>query len=303
MKTTTRTTDRKFLFLVNQKAGHRKGESLLRIVEAWGGRNGIDFEVCESHESGGYPHIEERILDPEKTVIAVIGGDGTFRQVCASLRHTGACFGILPAGSGNGLALGTGIPKDPNAALELLLHGEAQWTDGLSVNGHFSCMLSGIGFDAAVAHEFSRQKTRGLITYAKITLLRFFGSKPYTFHLKNGDTCLTTKAFFISTANSNQFGNRFTIAPKAHVDDGLLDIVVVREMAKWQIPLAVFQQIRGGDIDEDLFRKKGILYFRTGSIEIGNPEMAPLHIDGDPVETDATVRIEVIPKAFKLIRP
>lgn len=296
-------SERRFIFLVNQRAGHSKGAAIMERIRSWAEKNRIEAEMLESRECGGYPEIESRLRSYEDTAIAVVGGDGTFRQVCQALRHTGAAFGIIPAGSGNGLALGTGIPKDTSAALELLLHGKAQWTDGLSVNGHFSCMLSGIGFDAAVAHEFARQKTRGLVTYVRITLQRFLGSKPYAFTLRLGNHQLSTKAFFISTANSNQFGNRFTIAPKARVDDGFLDVVVVREMGKWRIPFAVLQQIRGGDIDEDMFREKGVLYFRTSAMEIQNPDMAPLHVDGDPMETSATVTIEIIPHAFRLIRP
>ena len=294
---------RKVYFLINPKAGHRKGNGLLGLIEEWALKNNIDFEVHHSHESGGYPEIERRMTSPEETVFAAIGGDGTFRQICDSLRHTGAAFAIVPKGSGNGLAYGAGIPMNPKLALELIRNGEAKWTDGLSINGSFSVMLSGVGFDAAVAQEFARQSTRGLLTYARITLKHFFRSKPYNFLIRTGNSSLDTKAFFISLANSNQFGNRFTIAPSARIDDGLMDMVVVKEMDKWQIPLAILQQIQRGDIDENLFCKKEILYIRTSEIEILNPEMAPVHIDGDPVETSSILKVKVLPKAFRLIRP
>jgi diacylglycerol kinase family enzyme len=296
-------TQRKVYFLVNPKAGHRKGTGLLGLIEEWAREKNIDFEIHHSRESGGYPEIEKHMPPPEDTVFAVIGGDGTFRQVCDSLRHTGAAFAIVPKGSGNGLAYGAGIPMNPKHALELIRNGEAQWTDGLSVNGRFSCMLSGVGFDAAVAHEFARQSTRGFLTYARITLRHFFGARPYGFTIRTADSELYTRAFFISMANSNQFGNRFTIAPGARVDDGLMDVVVVNEMGKWRIPFAVLQQIRRGDIDEGLFRRKEILYIRASEIEVENPEMAPLHIDGDPAETSHSLKVKVLPRAFRLIRP
>jgi len=160
-----------------------------------------------------------------------------------------------------------------------------------------------VGFDAAVAHEFARQSTRGFLTYARITLKHFFGARPYDFTIRTTDSELSTRAFFISMANSNQFGNRFTIAPGARVDDGLMDVVVVNEMGKWRIPFAVLQQIRRGDIDERLFRKKDILYIRASEIELENRDNAPLHIDGDPAETSSTLKVKVLPRTFRLIRP
>jgi diacylglycerol kinase (ATP) len=164
-------------------------------------------------------------------------------------------------------------------------------------------MLSGIGFDAKVAHEFSESPRRGLKTYLKISIKNFFSARPYRFRIHVDGKTTETEAYFISIANSNQFGNQFTIAPKAKLNDGLLDVVVVQKMSKLQLILSVIQQIRYGDIRENIFKKNCILYFQTPAFKVDNPGNAPFHIDGDPAATSDSFSVSVIPEAFQLIQP
>jgi diacylglycerol kinase family enzyme len=212
-------------------------------------------------------------------------------------------FGIIPTGSGNGLALAAGIPRDVNKALDLILNGKPSRVDAFTINGHFSCMLSGIGFDAKVAHDFAKQKKRGLWTYVKVSAANFFNADCYPFTLQIDHKEISTHAYFISVANSNQFGNNFTIAPKASLSDGLLDIVVVQKMNKLQVLLSIIYQLRFGDVQEDIFKKHGILYYQLKELGIVNSSRAPLHIDGDPYDTAENFEIKIIPSAFSLIQP
>jgi len=163
-----------------------------------------------------------------------------------------------------------------------------------------------LGFDAQVAHDFAKQPQRGLTTYIKQTILNFFAANPYSFDIVNKGKSFNTSAYFISIANSNQFGNQFTIAPKASLKDGLLDVVIVKKMSKLRMLWAILKQISTGQINEyneKTFHKKDVLYFQTPRIIIHNLEGAPLHIDGDPAETSKKFSIEIIPQAFKLIQP
>ena len=156
------------------------------------------------------------------------------------------------------------------------------------INDQFSCMLCGIGFDAAVAHEFAKQKRRGLQTYIKTSLIEFFKAKPYHFeHQSRQQDHLNVEAFFISIANSNQFGNNFTIAPQASLSDGLLDIVIVKKMSKFMLPFSVISQVTGINAPQSAktyTANKNIIYLQTGSLTINNRDHAPFHIDGEPRE-------------------
>lgn len=167
-------------------------------------------------------------------------------------------------------------------------------------------MLSGLGFDAQVAQDFAKQSKRGLVSYVKQSAKNFIKANPYPFEITIDGKTIFIEAFFISIANSNQFGNNFTIAPKASLNDGLLDIVVVNTMNKLSMAWFILKQIRFGKVVEYEDKKqmtKNIQYFQTKKLSIKNPAMAPLHIDGEPVTSAAFFEIEIIENAFKLLQP
>ncbi|MGI8636316.1 MAG: diacylglycerol/lipid kinase family protein, partial [Segetibacter sp.] len=235
--------------------------------------------------------------------VVMAGGDGTVNRVVSTLHEAGVNFGIIPMGSGNGLAFGAGIPKNPVKALDIVFEGNTGYVDAFTINDHFSCMLSGLGFDAQVAHDFANKASRGLLTYTQQSLVQYFKAHPYQFQIVLDNFSFYTDAFFISIANSNQFGNHFTIAPKANLDDGLLDIVIVQKMHKAKLPFAILQQIRGNNELQQLvddMSQKNILYFQTPSLTIRNLKLAPFHIDGEPAETGEEFKVDIIKKCFKL---
>ena len=166
-------------------------------------------------------------------------------------------------------------------------------------------MLCGLGFDAQVAHDFANDPKRGLMTYVKKTVTNFFAAKTYPFILTIGNREIRSQAFFISIANSNQFGNHFTIAPKASLHDGLLDIVIMSKQNKLSVLLQAFMQVGGYNKLQELDmldEKANVIYFQTDTIKIENPQRAPMHIDGDPVETEKQLDIQLLKGCFRLIQ-
>jgi YegS/Rv2252/BmrU family lipid kinase len=298
--------NRKICFLVNPISGNTKKDDLLKFIHAEMQGKDIPFEFIFTKASGNYDDLVDRIEQEGITDIVMIGGDGTVNQVVNALRNQPVQFGIIPLGSGNGLALAAGIPKKPQDAINLILKGEAKPVDAFTINDQFSCMLSGVGFDAQVAHDFSTKASRGLMTYTQQSLINYFKAQPYQFEIVLENFSFFTDAYFISIANGNQFGNNVTIAPKANLNDGLLDVVVVQKMNKVKMPFAVLKQIRGNNKLMDLVENMGknnVLYFQTSALSIRNPKYAPFHIDGEPVETAAEFQIKIIPSCFQLIQP
>lgn len=296
---------RKFLFLVNPISGTKSKQSLPDLIAAAAGKYGARFDIFHTVASGDYSFIRQKIQDNRYTDVILCGGDGTVNTVVQQLLDTGVNFGIIPLGSGNGLALSARIPKQIAKALDIAFTGKPAYIDAFTINGSFACMLCGLGFDAQVAHDFARQKKRGLLTYTKQSLSHFFRASPYSFDIKLESTSFTTEAWFISIANSNQFGNNVTIAPKASLNDGLLDIVIVRKMSKAQLPLSLLMQVAGNNriSQPGTLKKSGIIYLQADSLRIKNTDNAPLHIDGEPKNTADTFEIKVIPNCFKLIQP
>ena len=294
---------RKIVFLLNPIAGNGKRSDIRRLIELKCKRENTEYQICSTNAEGNYDHIRNMILNDGITHVVVAGGDGTISSVVENLRDTQIPFGLIPCVSGNGLALCAGISKNPSKAIDLVFTGKPVLTDGFYINNQFSCMLSGLGFDAQVAHDFAKQKTRGLLTYVKQTYFNFIKAKPYRFEIEAGGKIISVNAYFISVANSNQFGNKFTIAPKASLNDGLLDIVIVKSINKLQMLFDVMYQVRKGEVRQELLQEKSVIYFQTPQLVIHNKDLAPLHIDGDPKANSNIFEIKVIPDAFHLIRP
>lgn len=297
---------KKFIFLVNPISGTVKKKGVIELIHAEAAARSLIYEIVSTRADGNYTEVKQKIIAEGITHVGIVGGDGTVNTVVNGLRDVPVKFGIVPMGSGNGLALAAGIPKVPAAALKLVMEGKSKPVDGFMINGEFSCMLSGLGFDAQVAHDFANKASRGLMTYTRQTLVNYFTAGTYPFEIAVDKFTFSTDAFFISIANSNQFGNKVTIAPQASLSDGLLDVVIVQKMNKALLPFAILSQLRGANKTQVLAAEalqKSIVYFQTSSLKIRNWKKAPLHIDGEPKQTADVFDVQVIRNCFKLIQP
>lgn len=295
---------RHFLFLVNPISGTASKAGLQELIRKKMEAAQIPFAIRPTTADGNYRYLNDEINN--FTNIIICGGDGTINSVVQALRHHGLPFGIIPMGSGNGLALSAGISKNINKALDIIIKAKPQPTDAFLVNGRFACMLSGLGFDAQVAHDFANAGKRGLTTYIRKVATGFWSAGTYPFLLEKEDYRLEIEAFFISIANSNQFGNQFTIAPRASLHDGLLDVVVMLRQSKWKVLLQTLLQVSGFiklQSVEQINAEASVLYFQTEKLRLHNPHLAPLHIDGDPAETTNLLEAEIMPAAFRMLYP
>ena len=296
--------NKRYIFLINPISGTSKKDAIKSLIEKEAKAREIEYEILPTNAQGDYDFVEAKIKLLGITDIVIIGGDGTVNKVISALRFCNVNFGIVPIGSGNGLARAANIPVKIKSSIELIFNGTAKLIDGFLVNNQFACMLSGVGFDAKVAYDFSIKASRGLFTYTQQSIINFFKAQPYQFEVSLNGFDFFVDAFFISVANSNQFGNNFTIAPQASLNDGLLDVVIVQKMNKAKLPFAILQQMRGNNKLQDLVEnmsKKNILYFQTPTITIKNLKLAPLHIDGEPTDTEAVIKFEIIKDCFNLI--
>ena len=297
---------RKIIYLINPISGTKEKSSLKEIISKKTAEQRITFEILSTSKTGDYDRLRTKIKEENITDVVTCGGDGTISAVASALMDMDLRFGIIPMGSGNGLALTAKIPVSPSKALDVIFQGKASRIDGFYINDKFSCMLCGIGFDAQVAHDFAKEEKRGLQTYIKVSAINFFKAKPYSFLIESKEKTFEAQAFFISVANSNQFGNNFTIAPQASLKDGLLDVVIVKKMNKLMLPFSILGQVTGINALQQLddhINRRNIIYFQAKNLIIHNKSNAPLHIDGDPVPTSPSFNIRIKPKAFLLLQP
>jgi YegS/Rv2252/BmrU family lipid kinase len=295
---------RRFVYFINPVSGTKSKEGVLTLIAEKTTAAQIPFQILHTNAAADYHYLIDKIKIENITDVIVCGGDGTVNQIANALQGVDVNIGIIPMGSGNGLALAAKIPKNAAKALDVIFKGQSLYIDSFYINGKFSCMLCGLGFDAQVAHDFAKQPTRGLKTYVKQSLRHFIKATPYPFTLTVNGSNINTEAFFISIANSNQFGNNFTIAPQASLHDGLLDIVIVNKMSKMRMLWNILKQLRSGEVrpyEDKKYHRTDIGYFQTKQLTIQNPQQAPLHIDGDPAETAAIFEVKIIEKAFRLL--
>lgn len=240
--------------------------------------------------------------------VIAVGGDGTVNEVAKGLvSGQKACgsgmgnfgrtaLGIIPMGSGNGFARHLNIPVKPNKAIEMLNRCEPICVDYGVANGHMFVSTCGTGFDALVADQFAGSNKRGFATYMQNVLKEAFSYKPQTYHLVGDGLDVTHKAFLITFANANQWGYEALIAPKASVQDGKMDIMLMSSHAilgSASLALRLF----AGSIDDSHFMDT----LRAKEITLEREEAGPFHIDGDPVEMEKDIHIQIVPDGMRVL--
>lgn len=230
--------------------------------------------------------------------VLACGGDGTVNEVATGLIGTATALGILPNGSGNGLARHIEIPVDPVAALKAVRHGRIVDCDYCTVNDiPFFCTF-GLGFDAAVSHRFAASGKRGLLTYLKSAFNEFIHFTPERYKITNGGKEMNIDAFLIACCNASQYGNNAFIAPTASITDGLLNVTVVHSGN------ALTQAFVGVELMTGAIAKGGIVdTFKTSELTISRPARGIAHIDGEPVELPDTLHIRCHHGGLKIFAP
>lgn len=230
--------------------------------------------------------------------VLAAGGDGTINETARALCDTDVAIGIIPAGSGNGLARHIGIPIDPAMSLDIIAQDHIESADYGTVNGlPFFCTM-GMGFDAAVSHRFARQNRRGLLMYVKSALQEYTRYVPQTYTLCINGKIIIEQAFIIAVANASQYGNNTYVAPTASITDGLLDVTVIHGGNPLEIARMGIDMMTG-------YLNKNILVdtFRTPSVAIYRQSPGPVHVDGEPLEMGKILDVRCHRHALRIFTP
>ena len=228
--------------------------------------------------------------------VVAVGGDGTVNEVAKGLRDTKTALGIIPMGSGNGFARHLNVPMRPQKALEMINHSEPISVDYGLANGKLFVSTCGTGFDALVAEDFAGSNKRGFMTYLQNVLKEAFAYQPQNYHLVGDGIDVNHKAFLITFANANQWGYEAMIAPKASIQDGKMDIMLMSSHAilgSASLALRLFT----GNIDDSHFMNT----IRAKEITLEREQAGPFHIDGDPVEMEKDIRIKIVPDGLRVL--
>jgi len=290
----------KLFFIVNPKAGVTpKSKPLIELIaDNTIPSSKFETTVLFTEHAGHATLLAQNAIDNNADIIVAAGGDGTINEVAKVLEGTDIKMGILPSGSGNGLARCLGISMSYALALRTILKGNTRKIDIAYANQILFTSIAGVGFDAHVAQKFADSQLRGLISYMRIVISEFHTYKPKTYTLTIDGHTIERKALMIVFANSDRFGFSTRIAPEALPDDGYLDVCVVTKMPASELLTTIFHLIKGTP------GKTGYAeYFKGKNISITSNEDTIMNIDGEPRQIDSPIEITVKPLSLNIIVP
>lgn len=289
---------RQALLVINPVAGTRSKQGLEEVVSRRLEEVGVSVKTVRTSGSGDAAEFAGSAASDGYEMVISAGGDGTVNEIAGALSHTDTALGILPLGSGNGLARSLGIPQDVVGALNIITEGHSIRCDRGIVNSlPFYCTF-GVGFDAAVSEKFASMKRRGRVTYVRSVFQEFLKYRSQPYALSIGGAVITEQAFLIAVCNASQYGNNAYIAPQAKLSDGLLDITVVHSGS----PLSTMKvgvDLLTGYLD----RNTSIDTFRVSAATITRLGCGPVHVDGDPLTLGKSLEITCAPAALTVYAP
>lgn len=280
-------SNKKALFIINPISGTGKQDVFIDLFNKYFNANQFNANVVYTEYAGHATELSQE-ASLEYDLVVAVGGDGTVNEVARGLIGSESVMGIVPVGSGNGLARHLRIPMKTKEALEIINDFDVQKIDTASLNGHHFVNVAGVGFDAHIAHHFAKTKKRGPIEYAKTATLEFhkYQSKEYEVIVEGQSYSI--KGFVISFANSAQFGNNAYISPNAVINDGLLDVCM----------MSSFPKVEAGQLAIKLFNKRldksrYMKIVRGTHVIVKGNELKKAHIDGEPIDVNNEVEVRI----------
>lgn len=291
-------TKSRILFIVNPISGIGKQKKVEKAIETFLDKDKFDYQISYT----AYAHHATAIslaavLNGYDTVVAV-GGDGSINDCVKGLVSTGVNLAIIPAGSGNGLARCLNIPLSMEDAIKTINSLKTSQIDCIRLNETIYASIAGVGFDALIAKEFERTHTRGFQPYLKLVIQNYPQYKQRTYRLTIDGKRIETQALFVSFANSNQFGFNTEIAPKANLEDGLIDVIIVKKPPLPMLPLMA-QQLFLHSFDRSMY----VETYQARKITLHNDSAIGVNIDGEYKEYSSDLHFEIIPQSLNIIIP
>jgi len=241
--------------------------------------------------------IDDAVRNGVEVVFAV-GGDGTVHEIAKRLIDKPIALGIVPTGSGNGFARHLGVSIDPSNVLRSIATSRIETIDTAEVNGNPFLGVMGIGFDACIAARFASSTVRGIRTYIREGLFGYVSYRPQSYEITIDGNVRKETAFVIAVANSSQYGNNAKIAPLASVQDGLLDLVIIRRASPLSVPALMARLFSGS-----LHRSPVVATVQAREIVIRRAAAGPAHVDGEPIHMPEELRVRIRPQSLRVLVP
>ena len=283
-------------FIINPISGTRGKEAIVKLLPEYIKPTDFDVEIVYTQRSGHAAELAHQATEEAVDIVVAVGGDGTVNEVARSLVHTPSALGIIPCGSGNGLARHLFIPINPVGALKILASCQIECLDYGRINEQSFFCTCGIGFDAFISQKFAEAGKRGLMTYVDNTLKGGLTYKPETYQISFDGEEETHEAFLIACANASQYGNNVYIAPAASMNDGLMDVTLLEPFNLLEAPQVVLQLL-----NRTIDKNPHAHTFQCRSLHIHRKEPGYVHFDGDPMQCGTDIDVRIIPRGINMV--
>lgn len=284
------------VFVINPISGTSSKHDIPQLVEEVIDRDKFDYEFRTTEYAGHATIIAEEARNQGIDIVVAIGGDGTVNEVARAIVHSKTALGIIPCGSGNGLARHLLLPLQLKKSLMIINKCVIEELDYGLINGYPFFCTCGMGFDAFVSKKFADAGKRGPITYAENILKEGLSYEPETYEITDETGTQRYQAFLISCANASQYGNNAYIAPQASMSDGLIDVIIMEPFDIVEAP-----QISIDMFNKTLDKNSRIKSFRCKELYIHRKNEGLIHYDGDPVTTGKDIHVKLEEKGIKII--
>lgn len=283
-------------FVVNPISGTTDKSKIVNLIPEYMEASRFDVKIWYTEFKGHAAQIAHKAVEEGIKVVVAVGGDGTVNEIARCLIHTNTALGIIPCGSGNGLARHLFIPMNPEGALQVLATCTIEVLDyGMINETPFFCTC-GVGFDAFVSSKFAKSERRGLLTYIDNTLREGLRYKPDTYEIEIDGETQHYKAFLIACANASQYGNNVFIAPQASMSDGLMDVTIMEPFTVLEAPQIAIQLF-----NKTIDKNSRIRTFKCKSMRIHRTTPGVIHFDGDPKDEGTDIDVRLVPKGIHMV--
>ena len=287
---------KKIIFIMNPISGTASKAGIPNLIDSTLDKELFEYEIKLTERAGHASELATEAKNNHADIVVAVGGDGTVNEVARSLVHSDTALGILPCGSGNGLARHLLLPMNLKKSIEVINAGKIHDLDYGVINGHPFFCTCGMGFDAFVSMKFAESGKRGPISYAENILREGLKYEPETYTLEDETGTKQYKAFLISCANASQYGNNAYIASQASMSYGLIDVVIMEPFDVIEAPQVSFDMF-----NKTLDKNSKIKSFRCKKLHITRSQPGVIHYDGDPVMTGAEIDVHLEEKGIKMV--
>ena len=287
---------KKILFIINPISGGKSKTDIPEALDRFLDKNIFTSQIKFTEYVGHGSEIAEDALRNDTDMVVAAGGDGTINEIASIAMKYNKPMGILPLGSGNGLARFLEIPTDLPKAIAVINKLNTIKIDSGHLCGKPFFNLAGIGFDAHVSEVFAKDKSRGLFSYIKLGLAEVLSYKPQDYLIEIDGKQYNRKAYAISIANSSQYGNDVIVAPHASVTDGLLDVCIIKNFSLFKLPILVFVMLKRTARESKL-----IEIIKGKQIKITREKEDAVHVDGEPLRMASSLEAGIVEKSLEVI--